>query len=313
MFSIIIPLYNKALYIEKAIQSVLVQTYQKFELIIVDDGSTDNSLEIVKNFQFSTFDFKLIEQQNSGVSTARNNGVKAAKYDYIAFLDADDWWDEHFLEEMKALIEAFPDAAMYGCSYFIVKNGRNRISPIALPPNFSLGYIDYIKTYSDSGFFMPITSITAVLKKSVFDEIDGFKPQLKLGEDFDVWMRISLKYKVAFLNKPLAYYNQDVELQNKATGKQQNPQDHILWHLDEFEQISHLKQFLDDFRVFGLSSFYLSKEHRELAKVELAKVDWTKQPKLKKLKYTMPVWLLRIIFRILKTGSKIKQFLNKIL
>jgi glycosyltransferase involved in cell wall biosynthesis len=125
MFSIIIPLYNKALYIAKAIQSVAAQTYQEFELIVIDDGSKDESLEKLRVTSYelreNNPDFFakiiIIEQQNQGVSITRNNGVKLAKYDYIAFLDADDWWEPTFFEEMKALIEEFPEGGIYGSSY----------------------------------------------------------------------------------------------------------------------------------------------------------------------------------------------------
>jgi glycosyltransferase involved in cell wall biosynthesis len=165
MFSIIIPLYNKAPYIEKAVQSVLDQTCQDFELIVVDDGSTDDSLEKVQKFKSSKV--RIIEQKNSGVSTARNNGIKVAKYDYAAFLDADDWWAPEFLEEMKTLITEFPGGVLYASSYFIVKNGKNRVAPIALPQNFESGYIDYIKIYSER-LCMPVWTGATILKKNVF-------------------------------------------------------------------------------------------------------------------------------------------------
>lgn len=101
MFSVIIPLYNKSQYVEKAIRSVSVQTFQEFELIVVNDGSVDNGVEIVESlFQKLTAPsggWSIKTQSNSGVSTARNNGVKSAKYNYIAFLDADDWWEPDFL------------------------------------------------------------------------------------------------------------------------------------------------------------------------------------------------------------------------
>ena len=104
MFSIIIPLYNKAAYIQKAIQSILAQTFKQYEIIIVNDGSTDNSLDVVNTCPLSTVDYQLIDQPNKGVSTTRNNAIKLAKYEYIAFLDADDWWEPTYLEEMKKLI-----------------------------------------------------------------------------------------------------------------------------------------------------------------------------------------------------------------
>jgi len=313
MFSVIIPLYNKAPYVEKAIQSVLAQTCQEFELIVVDDGSKDNSLEITRRHEGTKA--RIIEQKNSGVSTARNNGAKVAKYDYIAFLDADDWWDIRFLEEMKTLILTYSEAAMYGSSYYSVKNGKNRIAPIALPPNFESGYIDYIKTYAEK-LCMPITSITAVVKKDVFNEMHGFKPTLKLGEDFDLWLRIALKYKVAFLNKPLAYYNQDVELQNRAVGNLHKPETHMLWHLDGFEKqsdkVPYLKQLLDKLRIDGLFKYFLNNKYGALALEELKKVDWSKQPKSAKERYEKSIWYLRAKLRFMKTGSACKNFIIRL-
>ena len=312
MFSIIIPLYNKAAYIEKALQSVLSQTFKEFELIVVDDGSTDNSLEIVQKFKNSKV--QIIEQANSGVSTARNNGVRLAKYDYIAFLDADDWWAPDFLLEMKDLITDFPEAVLFSSSYFKVKNGKNIPAKIGVSAGFERGYFDYCKTYSAS-LYMPVWTGAAILKKSVYEEMNGFKPTLKLGEDFDLWLRVALKYKVALLNKPLAYYNQDVDLQTRAVGKLRNPQEHMLWHLEDFESQSdktpYLKQMLDNLRVYGLFPYYLDKNYREKASTELAKVDWAKQPKSAKLQYDLPVWYLKMNLQIRNIGSYFKTLLLK--
>jgi glycosyltransferase involved in cell wall biosynthesis len=118
VFSIIIPLYNKAPYIAKAIQSVASQTFQEFELIVIDDGSTDDSYSIARQMLDALNPplggWGAVHQENQGVSTTRNNGVKLAKFPYICFLDADDWWEPTFLEEMKVLIDAFPEAGIYG-------------------------------------------------------------------------------------------------------------------------------------------------------------------------------------------------------
>ena len=116
-FSVIIPLYNKAPYIRKALESVFAQTYTDYELIGVDDGSSDNSLAVAKQCITdrcavdrhdgcrSALPVEIIEQANSGVSAARNNGVAASSGDYIAFLDADDWWEPTFLEKMAKIIQ----------------------------------------------------------------------------------------------------------------------------------------------------------------------------------------------------------------
>ena len=107
MFSVIIPLYNKELSISNTIQSVLDQTFQNFEIVIVNDGSTDNSVKEVEKFDDKRI--RLIHQENQGVSAARNRGIEEAKYEWIAFLDADDLWMENHLEEMTKLIHDYND------------------------------------------------------------------------------------------------------------------------------------------------------------------------------------------------------------
>ena len=121
-FSVIIPLYNKAPYVARAIDSVLAQSFKDYELIIMDDGSKDDSFEIVSNSIEGRQNCHLYRQENAGVSMARNNGVAASKGDYLCFLDADDWWDSCFLEEMSKLID---------CSWkpIEVRGRRRKFSP----------------------------------------------------------------------------------------------------------------------------------------------------------------------------------------
>ena len=125
MISVIIPLYNKASYVEKALQSVLNQSYQDWEVIVIDDGSVDDSYIVVKEYTKALCDsvrnkIQLIQQENQGVSATRNRGVDIAKGEWIAFLDADDWWESDFLRELISLTERFPYGGISGCSYRIV-------------------------------------------------------------------------------------------------------------------------------------------------------------------------------------------------
>ncbi|MDR1592243.1 MAG: glycosyltransferase family 2 protein [Prevotellaceae bacterium] len=310
MFSIIVPLYNKALYIRHAVDSILSQTFRQFELIIVNDGSTDKSLEVVQGINFSGVDVRLINQPNAGVSTARNNGVKAAKYDYVAFLDADDWWHPTFLEEINRLIHDFPEGAIHASAYYKVKNGVNIPARIGVPKDFERGYFDYCKAYSLSPW-MPLWTGAVVIRKTVFNEMQGFNPRLKLGEDFDLWVRVALKYKVALINKPLTYYNQDVSLQWRAVGNLHAPETHMLWNLEylteEEQKNPVLKQLLDNLRVGSLLPYYLNKTTRQQAKMELAKVDWSKQPQATEKMYKLPLFYLKIKQGILQYGYLIKQ------
>lgn len=313
MFSIIIPLYNKANYIEKAILSVLSQSFEKFELIIVNDGSTDNGNKIVQHISDSRL--LLIEQQNSGVSNARNTGVQVAKFDYIAFLDADDWWSPFFLEQMLSLINNFPDAGIYGCKYFWVKNGLPKISVNHESPNFE-GYINYFKAYLYA-WWMPLSSISVVIPKSIFDEMNGFKKELKFGEDLDLWLRIALKYKVAYTNQPLAYYNQDVDESNRAIVGKKHWQisEHVIFNLDYFKYYEskdeELKSLLDGLRVRSLVSFYLQNNYLDIIKSILTSVDFSKQPLLYRFIYKAPKAIVIAYFQTKKLGSSIKRFIIK--
>ncbi len=309
MFSIIIPLYNKAPYVAKAIDSVLNQTFREFELIVVDDGSSDNSLEEVCKFTDSRL--KVITQDNAGVSTARNNGVKLAKYPYICFLDADDWWDNLFLAEMQRLINEYPDAGIYGTNYYIVKNGNNRIVPVGVSEGLEDGIIDYCKVYAKT-LCMPLTSISVCIPKKVFDEENGFKPNLKLGEDFDLWVRIALKHPVAFLNKPLAYYNQDVEQQSRGVihDKIYEPEIHFIFNLDylsEYEnQNAGLKLLLDKLRVYTLFRYRLQGAYKKEYNREIAKVNFSNLSLNERMKHTLPISFYKLNFLL-------RHFLKQIL
>lgn len=315
LFSVIIPLYNKAPYVAKAIQSVLSQTFTDYELIIVDDGSKDDSAKIALKSIEGHDNCRMIRQENAGVSMARNKGVALSHGDYLCFLDADDWWDERFLEEMAHLIEEFPDVGICGTGYTIVNETKHktRVSPIGLEPGFEKGYINYCQVYAKT-LAMPLTSISVAIPRSVFDEMGGFPKGIKLGEDFILWIHIALKYKVAFLNKPLAYYNQDVNLANRGIGKLYEPKEHMLWNLTDMEPLEEsnkdYKQLVDNLRIYSLLPYYLSKEYHVVAKQELRKVGWEKQPKKTQLQYHQPLFLLRMTSVIQKIGSKSKQVLK---
>ena len=183
-FSVIIPLYNKAPYVAKAIQSVLAQTFTDYELIIMDDGSSDDSFSITSETIEGHGHCHLYRQKNGGVSMARNNAAALSQGDYLCFLDADDWWAPDFLMGMSRLIEEFPDAGIYGANYTIVNETRHktRVAEIGVEEGFERGYINYCQTYAKT-MYMPLTSITVAIPRSIFDEMKGFPKGIKLGED----------------------------------------------------------------------------------------------------------------------------------
>jgi len=320
LFSIILPLYNKAAYVENTIGSVLSQTYQKFELIIVNDGSTDNPLPpkggpIVHRlicFGDLIEKVKFIEQENQGASVARNNGVKIAKYDYIAFLDADDSWEPTYLEEMKNLIEAYPEAGIYGSGYYLVKNKKKRIAPIGIDPDFDKGIIDYYKLYAKT-LCMPLWTGATIIRKSIFELENGFKPALKLGEDFDLWVRVAIKYPVAFLNKTLANYNQDVELSGRAIGgKLYEPREHMLFtDYGVLNTNSDFRYLYESLAVYGLLPYYLANKNKKEVNSILSGINWKQHEFKYRLYYRiLPKGLVKLYMKFLKLGSILKTTIN---
>ena len=196
--SIIIPLYNKERHIERTLNSVFSQTYKNFEIIVVDDGSTDNSISLVKEIG-KDHDLTIIYQGNAGVSSARNNGILKAKYDYIAFLDADDAWKPLFLENIVKLINKYPEAGAYATDYDIMsKEGRLHIPNHKYIPKDSEEVLipNYFKSmiYGDP----MITSSSVCLTKATFIKAGLFPVEERLGEDKDMWSRVALLYPIAF-------------------------------------------------------------------------------------------------------------------
>lgn len=321
-FSVIMPLFNKERYVKKAIESVISQTYRDFELIIVDDGSTDNSAAVCEEFSNSltlshSNPFRLIKQANAGVAAARNNGVAKSKGEFVCFLDADDWWEPEMLDEIDRLIQEYPDAGLYATNYVYYKPGKTHVAL-----KLERGYMNYPEAYLQS-IAMPVWTGAACMPRKVFDEMGGFPVGIKLGEDFLLWAKTALHYKVAFCEKALAYYNNDVPANLRATRNLHEPQYHMLFNLGEIEAIvdrrlsivdrGEWKSLLDKLRVIGLMDYWLSRDYHDTAAEELKKVNWSKLPKKAKAHYEKPIWYLKAHRHFMRVGSYFKQKLIRLI
>ena len=177
---------------------------------------------------------------------------------------------------------------------------------------FESGYINYCQVYAKT-LAMPLWTGAVCMPRPVFDEMQGFPQGIKLGEDFMLWIRVALKYKVTFLNKPLSFYNQDVDAVNRGVGKLHEPRCHMLWNLgflsEEEKTNPDYKQLIDNLRTYGLLPYYLSKDYHEAARQELEKVDWSRQPENTQKQYRQPLAWLRMKFFIRKAGARLKQAL----
>ena len=200
MFSVVIPLYNKEMYILRAVESVLSQNFREFELIIVDDGSVDNSLEVIKNL--SDPRIRVLQQTNQGVGSARNKGMTEARYDWIALLDADDAWTPYHLSELAKIISTYSNSGMVATNYLKINTNVN--PPVIYEDKPSnIRRIDYFLEASKGR--SQVWSSCVAISKEAFNNVGGFSDR-KRGEDLEYWVKIALDYPVATSDKITAYY-----------------------------------------------------------------------------------------------------------
>lgn len=197
-------MYNKETSISHTIECVLAQTYRDFELVIVDDGSTDNSAAIVETFKDPRI--RLIRQPNGGVSVARNTGIKEAKGEYVAFLDADDEWLKEHLDNLVQLIKLFPDNKAYATNYYNELKGVRKNTVLnKIPFNTESGVLNnYFEVCSCS--HPPVWSSAVCVERNLMLDIGGFPVGIRSGEDLLTWARIAVRTDWVYSMKPTAIY-----------------------------------------------------------------------------------------------------------
>ena len=214
-FSVVIPLYNKENCIRKTLESVKKQRFKDYEVIVVDDGSTDRSLEEAEKMKCENI--SIIRQQNQGVSVARNTGILHAQGEYIAFLDADDEWEPGYLETICHLTENYPKSDMYVTAYRIdMGNGNEHYSARLTPAEGCLE--SYWLTYQYAYDFV-WTSAT-VIRKSAVLKAGLFRPGEKIGQDLDLWSRVARNNpKVAYSSEVCVNYHRMAEANARTRVK----------------------------------------------------------------------------------------------
>ena len=209
--SIIIPVYNSAGYISRAIDSVLAQTHLPDEIIIVDDGSTDNTVQVIQQYEPK---IKLIQQANTGASAARNTGIEAATGEWIAFLDADDEWLPEKLQLQTDLLKRNPHLVWTAANFYRCLCDENRKAP-DLPPEKlqrilqgSEFFSDYLKAYR---FYARGHTDTMLIKRTVLEQTGLFTTELMRFEDMDMWFRIAYQNpQIGYLPQPLAVHHMNI-------------------------------------------------------------------------------------------------------
>ena len=199
--SVIIPTYNRALLLQKAIQSVLDQTFQDFEIIVVNNYSIDNTIEVVRSFNDKRI--KIINIRNEGIiARSRNRGLKESQGNYIAFLDSDDLWLPEKLEKQVELLDSNKELGLvYSDSYII--DEEDNFEKNTYSQNFKpfRGNVLNELLYNN---FIPL--LTAIIRKEVLNKVGVFNPKYKIAQDHDLFLRIAEYYPVDFIEQSLAKY-----------------------------------------------------------------------------------------------------------
>lgn len=205
MISVIIPLYNKAASIGQTLRTVLGQTFQDFEVVVVDDGSTDGGADVVRAVDDARI--RLISQPNAGVSAARNRGVSEARGEFVAFLDADDLWRPTYLETQFALTCKYPNCAVFATNYEF-HDAKGCVTPTILRRLPFTGEDGILSNYFEvaSCSHPPLWTSAVIVRREAVEAIGGFPVGVTLGEDLLTWARLACHESIAFSRKVEANY-----------------------------------------------------------------------------------------------------------
>lgn len=273
MISVVIPLYNKRGMVARTLRSVLAQTFRDFEVVIVDDGSTDGSVEEARSVMDERI--RIVSQQNAGVSAARNRGIAEARYNLIAFLDADDEWKPTYLETQYNLYKKYPDCAVFACNYEF-RSADGKVTPTIIRKLPFVGTDGMLSNYFEvaSCSHPPICSISIMVKKEAIQSIGGFPVGIKSGEDLLTWARLATLYKIAYSRCVLAVFI-DTKLNSKESkiGKRAGGERYITNELRKlYDEMSNgqQKQFIKDYiirwyKIYAVTLIEIRKSHSALS------------------------------------------------
>ena len=297
------PCYNSAHIIGKTIDNLYQQTFKNFELIVVDDGSSDNSIQILQEIAKHYKNISIISQQNKGPGPARNRGLQAAKGNLIAFLDSDDSWHPEFLEILLQKLTENPDCVLAYCGWQNLGLSAEQCQPY-IPADYETS--DKIATLLYS---CPWPIHAALTRKFAIDQVKGFNENWLTAEDFDMWLRIASSSKIARVPEVLAYYHHQEQSQQISKNRLRAVLNH--WgvqnaFMKDFPQIS---QLLGKSRIDALTKGQLLHRAYEFywkndlhgAQALFRKLIRLGYFDIKDLKYMLPALLPEFIYKILIT------------
>ncbi|KRO67281.1 MAG: hypothetical protein ABR84_08620 [Cryomorphaceae bacterium BACL21 MAG-121220-bin10] len=310
--SIIIPLYNKARDIIATLDSVWAQTYTNFEVLVIDDGSTDHGVDLIQALDDPRL--RIFQQENQGVGPTRNFGVMQANGPYVAFLDADDYWHPYHLEDLNQLIQTSSGGKWFGTAY--EKDfGPDRImamdTPLRQRGQKWMGAVDDFFAMAKKD--CPAWTSALCFDKSFFDNLGGFNPKITMGagEDTELWIRAALASPLYFCNRISARHR----LQGSNRISHIPTRNRKFIDLDQFEDVArdlpHLKSYLDVNR-YAIGLKYVLAGETSVARTYFDAIDANSLSGAQLFLRHCPAWILKIMLKIqqllLRLGWRISAF-----
>lgn len=293
-FSIVIPLYNKESFIEKTLRSVLKQSFLDYEILIIDDGSTDASISEIKKLNDPRI--QIISQKNQGAAAARNKGILIAKAEHLVFLDADDIWFPNHLEELRKLHTDYPDCGMY-CNRYLTKISKNKIITNSFSNSIPDDFRGVIPDFFEASLINRVAFTSAIMiPKTILTEYGSFDIDISSGQDLDLWIRIAINKKVAISNKETAIYRFEIPNSLSKTSFLSKK----LIAFDKFKlyetKNKSLRKFLDIYRLEYAMQYRISGDKEKSSEL-LKKINST-PPLMTQFLLTLPPKTLRFLLKI---------------
>ncbi|MDT0295340.1 glycosyltransferase family 2 protein [Mesonia ostreae] len=310
-FSVIIPMFNKADYIQRSINSVLQQNLENFELLIVNDCSTDESLTLAKEIKDARITI-LQHDVNKGLSAARNTGIACAKGEIITFLDADDEWKPFFLSSIETLSKKFPECDIYGTDYD-EKINNHIVNPVKnLPASTLPNHYVKIDDFFTASLFNPIYCYSCVaFSRKALEKIGDFNTQVDIGEDLDFNIRANTQFQLAYYYKACAMYYVDIPHQMTTSTIQQKRLIDFKKFDRQAESHSGLKKYLNASRYYYASQFK-NQQNKKLFKKFMREIDFSQLSFKQELLLKSPYWLYKKFKKaksyLIKRGVKITPY-----
>lgn len=309
LFTVVIPLYNKEKFIAETLSSVLAQTFTAYEILIIDDASTDASAAIAQKFIDNRI--RIIKHpKNKGLSAARNTGVHHAKSKFIAFLDSDDLWKPFFLEKMQSLIQQFPEAGLFAAAYEEVYDGIS----LEVDKNVDAepGEMFVISDFFTANAHQPIFCYSSVvINRLVFETAGYFDENISLGEDVDFNIRAGQHFKVAYYHRVSAGYVifSENQITNSAISNK------VVTNFNKYESAAaknpSLKLYMDANRYFLAMQYKMAGDSQK-SKQLVAEIDLKNLSQLQILLLKLPVWMVNLLrkikFQLLQKGIRLTTF-----